>query len=138
MRHAMTKKSIPSTRLQPSKPKIGRREAMLIIATTLLTAPTKQLTPTADLVADSAELSSSILGQYHAIAPPNPSSPVFHLPYSFLTTSPPFITNFTRSRVVTSFSGSASTATMSAQAPGSSVPTLPLQPNKSAAFTVEA
>src|ERR1051326_6529397 len=31
------------------------------------------------------------------------------LPYSFFTTSPPFITNFTRSRILTSFTGSPST-----------------------------
>src|SRR5579872_576700 len=61
-----------------------------------------------------------------------------HFAYSFFTTSPPFITNFTRWSVVTSFSGSPSTATMSAQAPGSNVPTLPDQPSRSAALMVEA
>ena len=61
-----------------------------------------------------------------------------HFPYSFFTTSPPFITNFTRSSVVTSFTGSPSTATMSAHAPGSRLPTLPDQPSRSAAFTVAA
>ncbi len=61
-----------------------------------------------------------------------------HFPYSFLTTSPPFITNFTRSSVVTSFSGSPSTATMSAHAPGSRLPTFPGHPSRSAAFTVAA
>ena len=61
-----------------------------------------------------------------------------HFAYSFFTTSPPFITNFTRSSVVTSLTGSPSTATMSAHAPGSSVPTLPDHPSRSAAFTVAA
>ena len=63
---------------------------------------------------------------------------ICHFAYSFFTTSPPFITNLTRSNVVTSFTGSPSTAMMSAHAPGSKVPTLPDQPNRSAAFRVEA
>ena len=58
--------------------------------------------------------------------------------YSFLTTSPPFITNLTVSSVVTSASGSPSTAMMSPQAPGSRVPTFPVQPSRSAALTVAA
>ena len=57
-----------------------------------------------------------------------------HFPYSFFTTSPPFITNFTCSKTVTSCSGSPSTAIDIAHAPGSSVPTLPDHPNRSAAF----
>src|SRR2546430_2147050 len=61
-----------------------------------------------------------------------------YFPYSFLITSPPFITNFTRSRVETSFRGSPSTATISAHAPGSKVPTLPDHPSRSAAFAVAA
>ena len=61
--------------------------------------------------------------------------PSLHRPsyfaYSFFTTVPPFITNFTCSSVVTSFNGSPSTAMMSAHLPGSSVPTLADQPSKS-------
>jgi hypothetical protein len=55
-----------------------------------------------------------------------------------LTSCPPFITNRTFSSTLTSATGSPSTATMSANFPGSSVPTRSLQPIRSAAFTVAA
>lgn len=42
------------------------------------------------------------------------ASAMFNLGYSLLYTTPPFITNFTRSSVVTSCNGSPSTAIMSA------------------------
>src|ERR1700683_1147719 len=64
--------------------------------------------------------------------------PLTYFAYRFLTTSPPFITNLTRSRVVTSPSGSPSTATMSAHFPGAIVPTLSDQPKRSASLMVAA
>src|ERR1700722_11094627 len=64
-----------------------------------------------------------------------PHGKMRHFPYSFLMTSPPFITNFTCSKVVTSFTGSPSTATISAHPPDSRLPTLPAHPSRSAAFT---
>jgi peptidoglycan/LPS O-acetylase OafA/YrhL len=56
--------------------------------------------------------------------------------YSFFTTSPPFITNFTCCNAVMSCSGSPSTAMMSANLPGSRVPTLSVQPRRSASLMV--
>jgi len=56
--------------------------------------------------------------------------------YSFFTTSPPFITNVTCCRVVTSRSGSPSTAMMSAHLPDSMAPTLSDQPSRSASLIV--
>jgi len=50
--------------------------------------------------------------------------------------SPPFITKRTCSRIVTSATGSPSTATMSANLPGSRVPTRSDQPSRSAALSV--
>src|ERR1035437_4788401 len=55
-----------------------------------------------------------------------------------LMTAPPFMTNVTRSSSVTSFNGSPATAIRSAYEPAESSPTLPLRPNRSAAFTVAA
>src|SRR5438105_3077878 len=63
-------------------------------------------------------------------------APQTYFPYSFFTTAPPFITNFTCCSVVTSFVGSPSTAMMSAHFPASSVPTLSDQPSKSASLMV--
>jgi hypothetical protein len=58
--------------------------------------------------------------------------------YWFLITSPPFMTKCTLSSTCTSASGSPCTATMSANFPGSSVPTRSDHPIKSAAFNVAA
>src|ERR1700674_5012743 len=65
-----------------------------------------------------------------------PLQSAFYFAYRFLTPSPPFITNLTRSRVVTSASGSPSTATMSAHFPASIVPILSDQPSRSASLIV--
>src|SRR5262245_42456126 len=56
-----------------------------------------------------------------------------HRPSASFTTVPPFITHFTRSSSVMSFVGSPETATMSANEPLATTPTLPDQPISSAA-----
>ena len=59
-----------------------------------------------------------------------------YFPTSFLTTSPPFITNLTRSSSVMSAKGSLRTATMSAYLPTSTAPMSFWASSNSAATTV--
>src|SRR5512138_2173534 len=78
------------------------------------------------------------IGPGHAVERGGRALDYFRAGESFRTICPPFITNRTRCRSLTSFSGSPSTAMMSANLPASIAPIRSLMPSRSAELRVAA